>query len=151
MSPAPGFRVPIATRLERRRAVNAATGCWEWQGCLDSQGYGRITIEGRCDYVHRASWREHAGMEIPDGRVIDHVCENRACFNPAHLELVSTQENTNRRQNSQASRTHCPKGHRYAGHNLRIAYDKKGMPHRTCVACNKIRAREWRAARVRVD
>ena len=78
---------------------------------------------------------------------MDHVCENRACFNPDHLELVSTSENTKRRKNSQSSRTHCVKGHRYAGSNLRIYLDAKGRPHRHCVICNKIRSREWQEKR----
>jgi hypothetical protein len=70
------------------------TGCWDWQRTLDASGYG---IARRGDHVraHRAYFVAFNGS-IPCGAVIDHMCRNRRCVNPAHLEAVSPLENTRR-------------------------------------------------------
>lgn len=85
------------------------TGCWEWTGPMDRSGYGliRITIGGRVRSTgaHRASWIAHRGP-IPMGLQIDHLCFNRKCINPAHLEPVTTQENTRRAANNPARKTY---------------------------------------------
>lgn len=146
-----GPRRTLPERLERLRHVNDITNCWEWTGAIDHKGYGRITVNRKLTYTHRVAWELAAGSPIPPGMMIDHVCENRCCFNPAHLDIVTPQENTNRRRNSPASRTHCPEGHRYAGENLRIWTDKNGYPHRHCATCNKIRGRQWREAKRRAS
>ena len=65
------------------------SGCWEWTGAVSSAGYGRL---GASDYAHRASHEEFVGP-IPDGHEVDHLCRNRICINPAHLEAVTKREN----------------------------------------------------------
>lgn len=79
-------------------AQESPDGCWVWQGALDRYGYGRFwyTISRgsrRRTGSHRAAWLALRG-DIPDGLVTDHLCRNRACVNPWHMELVSNQENT---------------------------------------------------------
>lgn len=143
-----GPLVSLEERLTRRRRIDELTGCWEWLGAT-TNGYGRIAVDGRVGYVHRISW-EFYREAIPVGLVIDHLCENRQCFNPDHLEVVTVAENTNRRRDAPSSRTHCPQGHRYAGENLRTYVSPDGYEHRVCRICNKIKCLKWRERRAGV-
>lgn len=80
-------------RIFPRVLVEQATGCWLWQGELNRNGYGRVWINGKRVMVHRAVWQVLRGP-IADGLVLDHLCRNRGCCNPDHLEPVTARENT---------------------------------------------------------
>ncbi|UXE05005.1 HNH endonuclease [Gordonia phage Lton] len=86
-------------RISGRHEVEVATGCWRWTGPVDRYGYGivRMTFGGRKRYIgaHRVSWWAHRGP-IQGGLQIDHLCRNRACINPWHMEPVTEAENTRR-------------------------------------------------------
>lgn len=70
-------------------------GCWEWQGPLRSwNGYGRVVVDGKHWRVHRYSYAVLVGP-IENGLTVDHVCQNRLCVDPAHMQLVSARENGN--------------------------------------------------------
>lgn len=122
------------------RTVVTLTGCWEWLGSK-SGGYGSLGSSG--GYVHRIMY-EAAKGPIPDGLTLDHLCRNKACCNPDHLEPVTCRENTARGLSPVARnmrKTHCPQGHAYDEGNT---YWKRGIYNmeRTCKECNRRRARE---------
>lgn len=79
----------------KRYIVDEETGCWLWTGGTRG-GYGRLKLT---DYgtmeAHRASYELHKG-KIPEGMQLDHLCRNRSCINPDHLEPVTLQENIRR-------------------------------------------------------
>lgn len=70
-------------------------GCWVWSKKTGYDGYGRCRRRQRNYMAHRLYWSHYRG-EIPDGMMIDHLCGNRACVNPDHLEVVSRTENARR-------------------------------------------------------
>lgn len=86
----------MATTIERVLAAITITdpGCWVWPYTKPS-GYGYITANGKGRLVHRVVYTELVGP-IPEGKEIDHLCRNRACCNPDHLEAVSRQTNMQR-------------------------------------------------------
>ena len=114
--------------------------CWEWTGCRSPRGYGRFRWDqGRGDAAHRYAYERFLGP-IPDGLVIDHLCRNPGCVNPGHLEAVTQRENVLRGVGlfaQQARRTHCPRGHIYAGDNVRVQGGS-----RVCLTCISDRKKE---------
>lgn len=86
---------PLAARI-RAKSVPSESGCWVWQGAADKDGYGRIKIAGRgAQRVHRIAHEVYVGP-IPASLVIDHLCRNRRCCNPAHLDVVTQGTNVRR-------------------------------------------------------
>lgn len=67
-------------------------GCWQWTAAKNSDGYGLFKIGGRVQGAHRVCYEALIGF-IPEGLQSDHLCRNRACVNPAHIEPVTSHEN----------------------------------------------------------
>lgn len=81
---------------EARWLINADTGCWEWQKAIrECNGYGICARNGKTDYAHRFSYETFVGP-IPEGLELDHLCRNRKCVNPYHLEPVTHTVNMRR-------------------------------------------------------
>ena len=107
-------------------------GCWSSTGSLSSEGYGRVNVNGRSIYAHRFMY-ESAGHTIPDGHVLDHLCRNRACANPAHLEPVTIRTNVLRGSGPMWDlwkQGKCIRGHDLATHGY-----VRPTGGRTCRAC----------------
>ena len=113
-------------------------GCWIWKGSRMLSGYGRFGLgNGKYYRAHRMAYEMIKGA-IPKGLALDHLCRNKICVNPGHLEPVTPVENVLR-----AVRliTHCKQGHPFEGDNL--AYDKRGW--RKCRICLRNNDRRHKA------
>ena len=121
--------------------------CWNWLGELSGSGYGRITIDSKKISAHRYFYETIIG-EIPKGLELDHLCSNKKCVNPLHLEPVTRSENMKRAGAIRVkNRPNCPKGHEYNGKNLYINKDRKN--NKMWRACRKCRALWMREDRKR--
>jgi hypothetical protein len=80
-------RVRFLSKVERD-----PSGCWNWTGRLDDNGYGRFWLNRTNVYAHRASYAFSHGA-IESGTVVHHRCANRSCVNPDHLTAISHHEN----------------------------------------------------------
>lgn len=120
-----------------------ADGCWLWTGTKHNEGYGRVSFRGTKAFAHRTSYERFVGP-IPEGLTIDHLCRNKSCVNPAHLEAVTRKENAFRgnciaAQN--ANKTHCKNGHEFSPENTRRVRHRYGIG-RACIACTREKARQ---------
>lgn len=121
-------------------------GCWTLPHKHNGRGYVRIELRGQRYSAHRLLYETLRGP-IEEGLVLDHLCRNRACVNPDHLEPVSCGENLLRGETANARRaaqTHCVNGHPFDEVNTH--YRKEG--HRECRVCMLIRERR-RIAKLR--
>lgn len=128
------------------RVESTPLGCWIWTGPC-AKGYGRVSVREagsrRSMQIHRYAYEQLVGP-IPDGLQLDHLCRNRACCNPAHLEPVTSRENTLRGTNQvarQAAATHCVHGHEFTPENT---YVEPGG-RRKCRTCQRRFLNEWRS------
>lgn len=117
--------------------VKKTRKCWIWRGAVKKNGYGVTSVRRKTMYAHRASLQLFGGG-IPRGLVVDHLCRNRRCVNPKHLEAVTIRENLlrgNGWSGRAARKTHCIRGHILQGENLYEFALKAGR--RKCKICTR--------------
>lgn len=129
--------------------VDKTDGCWNWTGSGTPKGYGMFMPAGKQRvYVHRYVYELMVGP-IPEGLTLDHLCRNRSCVNPQHLEPVTRGENALRgsgpaAQNSR--KTACPQGHPYTSETT-----SSYAGHLRCRVCDIARGQARRAKRKEVN
>ncbi len=124
-------------------SVEPNTGCWLWTAQVSPEGYGKFRFAGG-QLAHRFAHEVAIGA-IPKGLQIDHLCRQRSCVNPEHLDVVTQAENM-RRGIKGVLTTHCPQGHAYTDENT--THNSKGG--RVCRKCRKADA-DARTARLRSE
>jgi hypothetical protein len=130
-------RPPVAPIARFVQQVRQVGDCWEWTGSLTRLGYAQFWDGARRIYAHRWSYEYHVAA-IPSGLVVDHLCRNRACVNPWHMEPVTARENTLRGDGPTAEiarRRRCPLGHEY----------EQTAAGRVCRTCSRARYARYRA------
>ena len=120
------------------KVAPTADGCRLWTGARNGNGYGFCTIARGVYKVHRVAWVAANDRDIPAGMVIDHLCRQRGCVNPAHLRVVTVRDNivafgSENMIAAQVQQTHCKRGHALTGDNL--APYALGRGRRACRAC----------------
>jgi len=78
------------------KIIISPNNCWEWQGSKTKEGYGRFALDKIMIMAHRFSYEYHVRY-IPENLEIDHICKNKSCVNPSHLEAVTHKVNVSRR------------------------------------------------------
>ena len=137
---------PAEDRFFDKVVEDPETGCWNWTGHRRPTGYGWFGVtSSRPVMAHRWVY-EFMVADIPPGLVIDHLCRNRACVNPWHLDPVTQAVNIRRGDSgwatgrTYAARSACRKGHELTPDNVRI----EGRS-RKCRACARERTARHRA------
>lgn len=138
--------------LERLSMPEPNSGCTLWLGKVDARhGYG-LVIHRRTHYrAHRFAYESYVGP-IDTGLVIDHLCRNRTCINPSHMEPVSIATNTMRGSGPSAmnaQRTTCVNGHAFDEANTRVS-SRGTSTRRTCRACARQAFHQGKARRLGV-
>ncbi len=128
----------LPERFWSKVAVNDGTHCWEWTAAKDGKGYGKYYVGGGrvLATAHRFAFLTLVG-ESNSTLDADHLCRNRACVNPAHIEMVTRQVNTVRGDGPAAvnyAKTHCHLGHPLEGENLKIG-QRNDHARRSCRTC----------------
>lgn len=131
----------LAEKFEPRVLRLVPDGCWTIPSLVpDRQGY--LRVGPKRSRAHRVFYEHHFGP-IPSGLTLDHLCRNRACVNPAHLEPVTNRVNILRGESlvaQQARQTHCVNDHPLSGENLWI--NSRGF--RQCRECRRVQARAYK-------
>ena len=133
-------------RFLMTKVIKLPNGCWHWVYGVNTGGYGAIKHEGKNVLAHRASYELSKGP-IPEGLDLDHLCRNRACINPDHLEAVPPVVNVMRGFGVgvlNLQKTHCIRGHELTAENIYPPRTRSNPNYRICRLCNNINQQGYR-------
>ncbi len=130
------FNDATPAEVIERSTVTDDEGCWVWQLSTDNMGYGTISRNGKTQRAHRWVYEAFRGP-IASGLELDHLCRNKPCVNPDHLDPVTHSENLKRHYSKV---TACPRGHHYTTENTYLDHGR-----RRCRTCMREQQRRRRA------
>lgn len=113
-------------------------GCWIWIRSRFRDGYGAATIAGKTKRAHRVSYEMFYNVSLSRENLIHHICKNKACVNPQHLEITTQYTHIDSATYGNKEKTYCPHGHKYTPENT---YWNRGGRNRECLQCKLIRSR----------
>lgn len=121
-------------------------GCWEWIGAKTGSGYGNFSDWRTTRTAHKFLWKNVMGLPYPKGCELHHKCRNKACVNPAHLELLTRSEHQKFHFTlvPKKLKTHCLRGHEFTPENTYVCSSARGNIVRICIQCRRERARIFR-------
>lgn len=131
-----GESLPLAERLKSKFIEGHISECWEWLGCISERGYGRMRENRRTRPAHEIVYEFYTNKTKPIGLEFDHLCYNRKCVNPNHLEFVTRQENCFRKRKA----LFCKNGHPFDEENTEYCKKpRKGKVFygRRCKKCHR--------------
>jgi hypothetical protein len=136
-------RKTLFARFWEKVEYDPNTQCWNWTAAKTKSGYADFSVQGRS--VRAARWLYGQMVApVPADLTVDHLCSNRACVNPGHLEVVTRGENTMRAKTGitvlLAQRTHCVNGHEFTPENTYPRSDRG----RGCCECRRLKNQAWR-------
>lgn len=141
-----GYQLTNSDIERTMRCIQKTEDCWLWLGKPASTGYGQIGYGARKTRIvrnpHRVIYELLVG-DIPEGLQLDHLCRNRLCVNPNHLEPVTQKENLLRGDTIPAknkAKTHCIRGHEFTEENTY----RYGSNQRRCKTCVNVRKKQNR-------
>lgn len=125
--------------------IHEDNGCWTWTAAIGSRGYGSVCIgDSKTALAHRVAWESINGL-IPDGLTIDHLCRNKRCVHPCHMEVVTGRLNTQRATDFYLGNNPVyPCGHPRTPENTRTKNRTGGGINRYCRECALELGRAWR-------
>ena len=119
-----------------QKVEKTESGCWNWTAAT-TVGYGRFSVKRKLVMAHRFSYEQVHG-KIPPHLTVDHLCKNKLCVNPAHLEIVTRGENARRHMLALEG---CKNGHKWTPENTH--FDPRGR--RICRECKRLQWHKQKA------
>lgn len=132
-----GYTISAIERLAKKFFI-ANNGCWEWIGAKTAEGYGTAVVSYKQTSAHRHLYQSVHGL-LPKNIQLDHLCKNKGCVNPKHLEPVTAHENLMRSDSMSAinnRKIQCINGHEFSENNTYYRW-RKNRRERDCKTCRK--------------
>ncbi len=141
---APGrwHKEAIARRFWQNVDRRGPSECWLWTGRVGTNGYGQTRVRNVGRAPHQVAYAL-SGTRVTLGMTLDHLCRNRLCCNPAHLEVVTHAENIARGEGAgvvNSRKTRCPRGHVYGATWVYVAPSGRRLTKRVCAVCERERS-----------
>ena len=129
------------------RSYVLCNGCWLWIRGVGKGGYGQCSSGGKSRRAHRIAYEMVYGVTLTPDQFLHHVCRNKGCVNPMHLEITNQRDHVDSATHGNKEITHCPHGHEYTPEN--ICWNRNGRA-RECRTCKYERIRR-RAQRIKTE